>query len=309
MLVEAGEEVTVLARAKADLRHLPVERVRVVRGELGDAAEALRGAKRVFHCAACSTDWAAEEVYQEANVRGTTRLVEAALEVGGVERFVHVSTTDIYGYPEVPCGEEHVFVDAGLPYNRTKGAAEAAVWAAATRGLAVTVVRPATIYGPRGKDFTQEVALMLRQRMMLTVDGGRARGGFVYVDTVAQAMMDAAVSPATVGQAYNLADGAGVTWAEYLREFAGQLGTAKPWLNLSFQAAMRLAGVLETPHRLLRLGGRPLLTRHAVYLLGRDQEFPTGKAEREFGYAPQVELEEGIRRSVLWLRDANATKR
>jgi nucleoside-diphosphate-sugar epimerase len=306
MLVAQGEEVVVLARASSDLRHLPVDGIRVVRGDLADAAAldaALVGGTRVFHCAACSTDWAPAARYQAANVEGTANLLAAALRAGRLERFVHVSTTDIYGYPMVPCGENSPFVDAGLPYNHTKGVGEGLVWAAAREsGLPMTIVRPATIYGPRGRDFTLEIATLLRQRLMATIDHGRAPGGFVYVDTVAQAMIDASVSAATLGQAYNLADGFGVTWAEYLREFAGQLGTKEPWIDLSSSMAMRLAGVFEGVHRMLRLGGRPLLTGHAVLLLGRSQEFPVAKARRDFGFEARVGLEEGVRRSVAWLR-------
>ena len=54
------------------------------------------------------------------------------------------------------------------------------------------------------------------------------------------------------------------------------------------------------------LGGRPLLTRHAVVLLGRDQEFPTGKARADFGFAPAVLLPEGLRRSAEWLRSVES---
>jgi nucleoside-diphosphate-sugar epimerase len=46
------------------------------------------------------------------------------------------------------------------------------------------------------------------------------------------------------------------------------------------------------------------LTRHAVYLLGRDQEFPNDRARQDFGFSPQVDLAEGIRRSVLWLKSS-----
>ncbi len=313
MLVEQGDDVTVLVRAGSDVRHLVLDRLRMVRGDLADRAalrEAVRGVQRVFHCAACSTDWAPEATYQAANVEGTANVLEAALGLPKLERFVHVSTADIYGYPEVPCGEDHPFVDVGLPYNRTKGVGEALVWDAARKhGLPVTVVRPATIYGPRGKDFTQEIATMLRQRMMATIDKGVAPGGFIYVDTVARAMLDAATSAVTEGQAYNLAEGSGVTWATYLRAFCAQLGTPMPWMNLSAGAAMGLARALEVPHRLLHLGGRPLLTQHAVYLLSRNQEFPVDKARRDFGFVPRVSLEEGICRSVAWLRDESAPKR
>ena len=313
MLCEQGEEVVILARGGADLRHLPEHGVEIVRGDLADHAALVRAARRVqriFHCAACSTDWAPLATYEAANVDGTANLVAAALRAPMLQRLVHVSTADIYGYPEIPCAEDHPFVDTGLPYNRSKGMAEEKVWfAVREHGLLTTIVRPATIYGPRGKDFTQEIGQMLRQRLMATVDHGTAPGGFIYVDTVAQAMIDASLSPVTVGQAYNLAEGSGATWAEYLRLFAAQLGTAAPWIHLSGGTAMGLAKIFEAVHRGLRLGGRPLLTRHAVYLLGRSQEFPNAKARRDFGFVPRITLEEGVRRSVAWLNDSAAPKR
>ncbi len=312
LLCERGEEVTVLARPTSDLRHLQASPLRVVPGDLSEVAAlqaAVQHVTHIFHCAACSTDWAPSQTYVEANVLGTQNLLAAARQAPLLERFVHVSTTDLYGYPQVPCSEDHPFVDAGLPYNQTKGAGEAAVWKAHAEGLPVTIVRPATIYGPRGKDFTQEIATLLRQRLMAYVGGGHATGGFTYVDNVAHAMLDAAASPRTLGQAYNLADGTNATWCDYATLFAEQLGTKPPWIDLSFGAAMALARAFEAPHRILRLPGRPLLTRHAVLLLGRNQEFPATKAKDDFGFRPEVSLEEGIRRSVAWLADAAAPKR
>ena len=312
LLCERGEEVTVLARPGSDLRHLEPDSVHIVPGDLSDLPalqQAVQQVTHIFHCAACSTDWAPYQTYLNANVGGTQKLLAAAQQAPLLERFVHVSTTDIYGYPETPCTEEHPFVDAGLPYNKTKGTGEAAVWKAHGDGLPVTILRPATIYGPRGKDFTQEIATLLRQRLMAYVGGGQATGGFTYVDNVAHAMLDAAASVRTVGQAYNIADGTDASWRDYATLFAKQLETKPPWIDLSFATAMALARVFEVPHRIGRLPGRPLLTRHAVLLLGRNQEFPAAKAKNDFGFRPKVSLEEGIRRSVTWLADAAAPKR
>ncbi len=311
MLHERGEEVIVLARPSSDLRHLADTPVRIVRGDLSDSAalqEAVRNVTHIFHCAACSTDWAPEKTYFHANVLGTQNLLAAARQANALQRFLHVSTTDIYGYPQTPCTEEHPFVDAGLPYNQTKGAGEAAVWQAHGEGLPITILRPATIYGPRGKDFTQEIATLLRQRLMAYVDGGEATGGFTYVDNVAQAMLEAASSPHTIGEAYNIADGTNASWREYVTLFAQQLGAKPPWINLPFGTAIGLSRIFEAPHRYLGLGGRPLLTKHAVYLLGRNQEFPIEKAKGAFGFAPEVSLDEGIRRSVAWLAESAAER-
>lgn len=307
MLVERGETVRVLARASSDLGHLSHVQLQIVRGDLGDGvglAEAMRGVRVVYHCAACSTDWAPLTTYFQANVVGTQNLLGAAARAGTVERFLHVSTTDVYGYPATPCDESAAMRDAGLPYNRTKMLGEDAVWRAhREQGLPVTVVRPATIFGPRSKDFVAEIAKMLRQRMMLLIDGGRAPGGFSYVDNVAQAMIDAAESAATVGRAYNLCDERGVTWREYVHALADAMGRRRPWLDLSFARAMALAGPLEAAHRFARLPGRPPLTRHAVHLLGQSQEFPATRARAEFGFVPRVSFAEGIERSAAWLTE------
>jgi nucleoside-diphosphate-sugar epimerase len=306
MLAERGESVRILARATSDLRHLSHLQIQIVRGDLDDAAalaEAMRGVRVVYHCAACSTDWAALSTYLRANVAGTQNLLDAAVRAGTVERFLHVSTTDVYGYPRVPCDESAPMRNVGLPYNRTKIQGEDEVWKAhREQGLQVTVVRPATIYGPRGKDFVVEIASMLRQGMMLLIDGGRARGGFTYVDNVAQAMMDAAASSKAVGRAYNISDGTGVTWRDYTCALADALGYRRPRFSLPFPIAMALGASMEVPFALLKLAGRPLLTRHAVYLLARDQEYPGARAREDFGFAPQVPFADGIVRSAEWVR-------
>jgi nucleoside-diphosphate-sugar epimerase len=305
-LVAEGEEVFVLIRSTSATPHLTHLPVRSVIGDLGDPTslkKAVAPVTRIFHCAACSTDWASWETYFAANVKGTENLLEAARSVPKLDRFVHVSTTDVYGYPVVPCDETQPTVDAGLPYNQTKRLGELAVWKAYSEfALPATVVRPATIYGPRGKDFTVEIAALLRQRLMATIDGGRAAGGFAYVGNVAEAMVQASVSEKTIGQAYNISDGTNATWDDYLRLFAAGLDCPRPWINLSTDTAVRLARVFEAIHKTLRLPGRPLLTRHAVKLLGMDQEFPTDKARREFGFAPAISLEEGVARSAAWIK-------
>jgi nucleoside-diphosphate-sugar epimerase len=284
-----------------------------VRGDLGDAAalkEAVCGARVIYHCAACSTDWAPLRTYFAANVAGTKNLLDAAIKAGSVERFVHVSTTDVYGYPLTPCDESAPMHDTGLPYNRSKMMGEEAVWQAhREHGLPVTVLRPATIYGPRGKDFVVEIAKLLRQRLMLLIDGGHAPGGFTYVDDVAQAMIDAAASTKTMGRAYNICGETGTTWQEYVCALADALDCRRPRLSLHFPAARAMGHAMETPYGWLRLKHRPLLTRHAVYLLGRSQEFPAARARADFGFAPRVTLEEGLRRSAEWLRSGASQRR
>ncbi len=299
LLRAEGVEVTVLVRPSARIEKKPG--VQVVRGALGQgfAAEPFRKTTHLFHCAGCSTDWASTREYQDGNVTYTQALLEFAQHaMPHLQRFVHVSTTDVYGYPAQAGDEATPLRDIGLPYNSTKLRGEQMVWAS---GLPVTVVRPASIYGPGGKAFVTDIAALLRQRLMLLVDGGRARGGFVYVDDVCRAMLTAAREPSAQGEAYNLSSLDGTTWRTYATALAVALGLPAPWLRLPFSTAMALANASELPHG-LGLRGRPLLTRHAVYLLGRDQQYATAKARKELGWTPRVRLEEGIAQSAAALK-------
>lgn len=305
MLAADGLPVRILARRGAGLLHLAGLPVEVVVGSLADAdalAAAVRGITHIYHCAGCSTDWAPESAFVAANVEGVRSLLAAASGSGSLRRLLHVSTTDVYGYPYAPCDESHSTADAGLPYNRTKRMGEECVWEARRNtGLPVTVVRPATIFGPRGQAFTADIAQHLRRGSMAVIDGGRAPGGFSYVDNVARAMMLAATTPEAEGRVYNIADGHGKTWREYVDALADAMGKRRPVLDLPSAVALPLARSLEACHRALHLPGRPPLTRHAVYLLSRNQEYPAGRARRELGFAPEVGFEEGIARAAEWL--------
>jgi len=301
----AGRDVAVraLVRDGSDVRHLGDSRIELVRGSLTDGeslAAAVRGITHIYHCAACSTDWAPWRVYYEANVTGVRNLLEAASREPGLQRFLHVSTTDVYGYPRIPCTESGPLVDVGLPYNRTKLLGEGLIRKAS---LPWTIIRPASIYGPRGKAFAIDIAALIRQRVMAVIDSGRTPGGFCFIDNAAEAIIAAGASPNTVGRVYNMADGSGATWRTYVNALADGLGLRRPWLSMPPSVAFALACTMEAPHRFLHLPGRPPLTRHAVFLLSRDQEFPTEAAQRDFGFRAAISFEEGVERTVSWLRE------
>lgn len=309
LLLAEGIEVLVLARPSSVFRPRPG--VQVVRAEFASEFEAppesglpamLRTVTHVFHCAGCSTDWAPLRLYEEGNVASVRAMLALATRhMPALQRFVHVSTTDVYGYPEIAGDETAALRDVHLPYNSTKLRGENLVWEAAASGLPVTVLRPASIYGPGGKAFVTDIVALLRQRLMLLVDGGRTPGGFVYVDDVCAAMLGAAAEPRAVGEAYNLSSIDGTTWRRYTSALARALGIPAPWLQLPFGAALALATMSELPHR-AGLSGRPLLTRHAAYLLGRDQEYQTAKARQHLGWAPRMSLAEGIAHSTALLK-------
>jgi nucleoside-diphosphate-sugar epimerase len=320
LLLAEGATVAVLARPDSILPDRPG--VHVLRIDLlPDSSEpedlelfrplvdTLATITHVFHCAGCSTDWAPIQQYRDANITTVSVLLELLKNFApGLQRFLHVSTTDVYGYPASTRGEEMTATgdesmprrDVALPYNASKLRGEELVWAAGSAGVPITVVRPASIYGPGGKAFVTDIVALLKQRLMLLVDNGRAPGGFVYVDDVCRAMLTAATAPHALGEAYNLSSTDGTTWRTYTQALAKALSLPAPWLSLPFRAAMALAAASELPHK-CGLPGRAMLTRHAVYLLGRTQQYSTAKAQEQLGWTPQIALDEGIARSVTRL--------
>jgi nucleoside-diphosphate-sugar epimerase len=310
VLAEAGERVRVLARPSSDLSHLAASAPEVVHGALEDADSlppALRDVDVVYHCAALSSDWGPWDRFHAANVAGVENLARAALRAGTVRRFVHVSTSDVYGYPGTPCDETGPLADVGLPYNRSKVMGERVLWRMrAEEALPLTVLRPVTVYGPRSKDIVDEVVKLMRSGTMTLIDGGRAPAGLVFVDDVVAAIVAAARSPGALGQAYNVCGPGEETWRAYVDALADGLGLRRPWISLPERLALRVAGALEGAHRLVRARTRPLMTVHSVLLLARDQRFPTERARSELGWVPAVPFTEGIERTLRWIRSRGA---
>ena len=90
---------------------------------------------------------------------------------------------------------------------------------------------------------------------------------------------------------------------------ADGMGYSRPWLRLPFFLVYGIGYVMEVVYGLLQVKSRPLLTRHAVYLLGRDQYFPVNKAKRDFHYQQRKTLQQqGIQESLDWLRTLDANK-
>src|SRR6202046_3487336 len=160
-LLRARAHVTALAQYNSfnfwgwleDLACL--DQVQVVTGDIRDSHFCLNLAKNVdvvFHLAALIPipySYRAPESYLETNVKGTLNLCQAALH-GPVEKFIHLSTSEVYGTAKyVPIDEQHP-LQAQSPYSATKIAADRLAESFyRSFGLPVVIVRPFNTYGPR----------------------------------------------------------------------------------------------------------------------------------------------------------------
>jgi nucleoside-diphosphate-sugar epimerase len=310
-LVQEGVPVRCLVRVTSDTSLLESLDVDLAVADLTSAdgvARAVKGCRYVVHCGALVSDWAAAREIERINVAGTRNVLNASADAG-VERFVHFSTTDVYGHPGGPAVEEtQVATRFRNWYAQTKLAAEAEVRRMeGLQGMDVVILRPATVYGPRSREIVGEIARAIRGGHMLLIDRGRAIAGLVYVDNLIDAAILALRHEGAPGHAFNVTDGLDTTWKEFTGGLAAGLGCPNARWSMPYPVAHGIGYSLEHGYRFLRkttrLSTAPLLSRQAVQVLGNDQSFSNRKARELLGWEPRVGYEAGLEATVAWLRD------
>jgi nucleoside-diphosphate-sugar epimerase len=309
-LLREGHRVRCLVRPTSQTALLKRLNVDLVEGDLrtpSSLARAAEGCRYVLHCGALVSDWATVGEIRRINALGTRNLLEASI-AASVERFVHFSTTDVYGYPGGRAIDE-TYVPTGFQnwYAQTKRDAEQEVRRADQTGaLRVVILRPATVYGSRSHEVIGEMAAAILRGQMLLIDGGRAIAGLTYVENLTDAAVLALREDAALGQAFNVTDGLPITWRQFLDDLADGLGCRRVRWSLPFGMAQSLAFLLEQTYRLVRKASRvttsPLLSRQAVHVLGRHQDFSNQKAKALLGWAPRVDYHTGLEATLSWLQ-------
>ena len=145
-LLAKGHDVTSLDRVPFD--YPEKDRIREVRGDIRDrraVREALEGVDIVVHCAAALPLYSAREIYS-IDIMGTRVMLEESYEAG-VKRFVHISSTAVYGVPDHhPLSEDDRLIGVG-PYGKAKIGAEIACEEYRDR-MVVPILRPKSFIGP-----------------------------------------------------------------------------------------------------------------------------------------------------------------
>ncbi len=298
-----------LARASSDTSRLQELDVEIVVGDLTDAsslARAVTGCEYVCHCGALVSDWATTDEIARINVGGTRDLLAASVGAS-VRRFLHFSTTDVYGYPNRR-GVDETYTATRFRnwYAQTKLDAELEVrHIHNTTSLEAVILRPATVYGPGSKEVIGEIARAIKGGHMLLIDAGRAVAGLCYVENLLDAAVVALRHHAAPGEAFNVSDGLGVTWRDLVDDLAAGLGAPRVRWSMPYRLAIAIGFTLEQGYRSLRratgLSAPALLSRQAVQVLGRDQDFSTRKLREMLGWEPRVGYAEGLDATLAWL--------
>jgi nucleoside-diphosphate-sugar epimerase len=280
----------------------------VVAGDVGVAGawqDHAEGCDLVIHTAAVvSFRLEQPQLTWQGNVQGTLNALEAA-ERGGASRFVHFSSITVFGFdfPDVPGGvtERHPVRLTGVPYPDTKIAAEQVVLQAHAEGrIACTIIRPGDVYGPRSRPWAIMPVELIKSRQVMLPGGGKGIHAPVYVDNLVDGVALAAASQQGAGEVFTFVDPVG---RMTIGEFFGRYGDALGMKVMSAPAAVARTGA-RAAHAIGRLRRDPDIQVHALaadYFLRRGT-YSSQKARDVLGWEPQVDFEEGMRRTLDWLR-------
>jgi NAD dependent epimerase/dehydratase len=262
------------------------ERIEVIMGDLADrdlVFQAARNVEIVFHLGALIAipySYQAPSSYVRTNIEGTLNILLAARDLK-VTRLVHTSTSEVYGTARyVPIDENHP-LQGQSPYSATKIAADKLAEAFyCSYGVPVVIVRPFNTYGPR-----QSTRAVIPTIISQCLNGDTIRLGHLhptrdlnYVSDTVEGFLRAAIADNVLGQTINLGSG---------REIS--IG------NL----ALLIARLLGKQVQIITDERRRRPEKSEVDRLLADNS----KAKRLLGWEPRVSLEEGLLRTIDWMRE------
>jgi NAD dependent epimerase/dehydratase len=246
--------------------------------------QACKDIEVVFHLAALIAipySYTAAESFVDTNIRGTLNVLEGARR-SGVNRIVQTSTSEVYGTPaSVPIRETHP-LNAQSPYAATKIAADQlALSYFQSFGTPVTVLRPFNTFGPRQSTRAVTATIivqLLAGKKEISLGRLDTRRDLTYVSDVVDGFIRAGAVEGIEGKVVQLGTGRSVSIAE-LFSLACRI------LNLSASAVPDTRRLRPDASEVLELESDP---SRALELLG---------------WKPTVSLEEGLERTVTWLRE------
>lgn len=281
-----------------------------VQQEQGDLAlrdaviGAALGCDAVFHNAAKAGAWGSYRSYYDANVLGTQNVIEAC-RTHGIGRLVYTSTPSVTHrktHPveggtadTVPYGEH-----LKAPYAATKLLAEKLVLAANDNELATVALRPRLIWGPGDNQLLPRLVERAKAGRLRFVGDGNNRIDTTYVDNAAQAHFDAfghlAPGAACAGRAYFISNGEPRTVRDIVNGLLQAAGAPIVRKTIPFRVAYVAGAVCEGLWHALPLKGEPPMTRFLAEQLSTTHWYDMAPARRDFGYAPQVSIDQGLAR-------------
>ena len=240
--------------------------------------------------------------FYAVNLDGTKAILEKAAE-NGARRFVHVSSNSPFGtnsHPDDRFRNDEPY-HPYYGYGDSKMHAELAVAAAAAKGLDAVMVRPPWFYGPHQPPRQTTFFKMVRTGRFPVFAGGRQSRSMVYVDNLVQGVIRAELTSTPAGLGWWIADQRPYTIAEIIETVGRALSDEGFEVSPNrFRVPDFVARVAELADKTIQRTGRYHQQIHVLGEMNKNIACDISAARRELGYEPEIELYEGMRRSIRW---------
>jgi 2-alkyl-3-oxoalkanoate reductase len=301
-LAAEGVHVKALARrAGRDSYVQNIANIEIVSGDITDAQsmmEVTQDCDYVFHVAAAIHSKLA---FQRAVNVGGMENVACAAASARVKRLIHVSTLAVYGYQYNGIISEDIPHRPGnVPYNISKSEAESKLRKiATTTGLSYTIMRPGMIYGARSGAWTHQILKLAKRRPVPFVGDGLGKVYPIHVDDVVDMLLVLATHPNADSEAFNCVYQPQPTAREFIGKYMALVHN-DAWRSYPIGLVKWIAPLVDM---VLHFSGEPQDVQDILRLLEHENIYSMEKAKNLLGWQPKVSLDEGIQRTIPYLRE------
>lgn len=271
-------------------------RIDVLYGDIRDVSlhdRAFAGVDVVVHCAAALPLADPSEI-RSTNIEGTRLMQEGAL-ARGVARFIHISSTAVYGIPDHhPLLETDPMQGVG-PYGESKVFAEEVCGEYRDKGLILPILRPKSFIGPeRLGAFELLFDFAYTGHNFPVLGAGNNRYQLLDVADLCDAIvLVAQAEPEIANDTYNIGAASFGTMRESFQSVLDRAGHGKRVIGLPAAPAIWALRALEAVHL------SPLY-KWIYETAAKDSFVDIGKAERKLGFAPRYSNVEALIRNYEW---------
>ncbi|NHI84342.1 MAG: NAD-dependent epimerase/dehydratase family protein [Candidatus Thorarchaeota archaeon] len=258
-----------------------------------DVKKAMTGVDIVVHCAAALPLYSKEEIFS-TDIEGTRLVLETAFK-HGVKRFIHISSTAVYGIPDHHPLLEDDKLDGVGPYGKAKIEAEKVCLSYRKQGMIVPIIRPKSFIGPeRLGVFALLYDWAIDGHNIPIIGSGKNRYQLLDVEDLCEAICLCATLPENnVNEAFNIGADEYTTMREDYQVVLDEAGFKKRIICLPAWPAIWTLRLLEA----LRVS--PLYKW--VYETAPEDSFVSiEKAKQKLGFSPKYSNKEALRRNYRW---------
>jgi len=259
------------------------------------------GVSGVFHLASIvQRAGIPDRDFWDVHVTATRNLMAACVKYN-VSRVVHCSTIGVLGHITSPPADESSPYNVEDIYQKTKAEGEkVAMEYHRVKGVPVTIVRPAAVYGPGDRRLLKLFRMIASGRFVMVGDG-KTLIHPVYIDDLVEGMILACERPEAVGEIFILGGPEYISISRWAEIIASQAGVSLPGLSIPYYPVKVAAMLCEGLFR--PLGLEPPLFRRRVDFFVKNRAFSIDKAKNRLGYDPKVGTSEGARLTIAWYRE------